>query len=66
MISENIKHHRTKLGLTQSELAEKINKTPTLITKIETNKANPSIKTLKSLAKALGVTVTELLDDKPV
>jgi transcriptional regulator with XRE-family HTH domain len=64
MIGENIKHHRIKLGLTQCELAEKINKTSTLITKIETNKANPSIKTLKDLSKALGVTVAELLDDR--
>ncbi|MBS4535169.1 helix-turn-helix transcriptional regulator [Clostridium sp. D2Q-14] len=64
MIGENIKHNRLKLGLTQSELAEKINKTSTLITKIETNKANPSIDTLMKIAKALGVTIAELLDEK--
>ena len=52
---------RFRLWLSQSALAERANLSRTYMTKLETGKGNPSIKTLAALAKALGVNITELL-----
>jgi transcriptional regulator with XRE-family HTH domain len=49
-------------GFTQVELAEKANVERTYLTKLETGKkVNPSLAILRRLAKALGVSVPELL-----
>ena len=57
-----LKALRKEKGLTQMGLAKKAIVTQTYIAKIESGaKGNPSLDTLKRLAKALGVPVTELL-----
>ena len=55
-----LKEARIEKGLTQKELAEKSNKSERQIIRIENGKGNPTIKTLKDIAKALNVTVGEL------
>jgi transcriptional regulator with XRE-family HTH domain len=57
-----IKALREDKGLSQKALADRIGVSDAYITMLETGKrANPSLKVLKKLAKALGVPVTELL-----
>jgi len=56
-----IKSLREKHGITQKALAEKINVSDKTISKWETNKGLPDIGIVEELAKALGVSLTELL-----
>jgi len=63
-MSEKIKTHRKKQGLTLKALAERVGCTDAYISQIETGKAVPSISILKKLASALDVQVRELLSDE--
>ena len=56
-----IKTLREKHGITRKALAEKINVSDKTISKWETNKGLPDIGIVEELAKALGVSLTELL-----
>ena len=53
---------RTPRG--QEELAEKAEITPTALSRIERNEAEPRPKTLRKLAEALGVSPAELIQGK--
>ncbi len=58
-----IKKLREQRGMSQRDLAERVNVSGAYIAMLETGKRNnPSLATLKRLAKALGVSVTELLN----
>jgi putative transcriptional regulator len=48
-------------GLTMKQVAEKANLSESVVCLIENGKRNPSLKTAKKLATALGVTVDELI-----
>lgn len=52
-----------KRKLSQRALAEKANMSQTYLCNVETGKADPSLSTLKRLAEALNVTVSELVKD---
>ena len=55
---------RLQKGLTQQQLAKKANgMSYTFLSNIERGKADPSLSTLKRLATALGVTVSELVQE---
>lgn len=57
-----IKHRRTELGLSQRALAKLVGVSDAYITQLETReRINPSLDVLKKLAKALKVTVAELV-----
>ena len=58
---KTIKELREKRKLTQKELAEKISVSDKIISKWETEKGLPDITTIEDLAKALGVSIAELL-----
>lgn len=45
---------RNSAGLTQQQLSDKIGINQAVLSRIETGKANPSVETLKKLAKGLG------------
>ena len=61
-IGENIKKHRTKLGLSQEDFAQKSGVKYTTLTKIETGVIKtPSVVIMGKIAKALGVSIEELL-----
>lgn len=47
-------------GITTEELAQKIGSNQPHISNIDTEKANPTLRMLKKIADALGVTVPEL------
>ena len=58
---KTIKELREKRKLTQKELAEKISVSDKTISKWETGKGLPDIAIIEELAKALGVSIAELL-----
>ena len=61
-IGENIKKHRTKLGLSQEDFAQKSGVKYTTLTKIETGVIKtPSVLMMEKIAKALGVSIENLL-----
>lgn len=57
---ERIKNARTKAGLTQVQLAEKIGTTAQNISQYERNIRNPKIETVFRIAKALGCNIADL------
>ena len=61
-ISENIKKLRSKLGLTQDDLAKKADIKYTTLMKVESGTVNkPSVQTMANIAKALGVSIEDMI-----
>jgi transcriptional regulator with XRE-family HTH domain len=61
-ISKNIKRLRAKLGLTQDDLAKKADIKYTTLMKVESGTVNkPSVQTMAKIAKALGVSIEDLI-----
>jgi len=61
-IQEKIKKHRNKLGISQDRLSKLADVAYNMIIKIESGaNTNPTIDTLTKIAKALGVSVDDLL-----
>ena len=56
-----IKLARMRTGITQAELASKLNVSVTAVSMWETGTTHPTVSKLKPLAEALGTTVDELL-----
>jgi len=59
-----LKQIRTSKGLTQRLLADKAKMSYTYLCNLEQGKADPSLSTLKRLAKALRIRVVELVRDE--
>ncbi|MGN0539871.1 MAG: helix-turn-helix domain-containing protein [Candidatus Fimenecus sp.] len=62
MIGQFISAKRKSLGMTQQELAEKLQITNKAVSKWETGDGLPDIQLLKPLSEVLGVTVDEILN----
>lgn len=62
MLGCKIKNCRIKKGLTQQTIADKVGVDVTTISKIENDKASPSLKTLLKIATVLDVEVEYLLN----
>lgn len=62
-ISTKIMVNRKKLGLSQTELAEKLNVSNKLISKWETGTSLPATEYLPKLCKALNIGINELLGE---
>jgi transcriptional regulator with XRE-family HTH domain len=62
-IGDRLKTLRIRRALTQQELAEKAGISKTALNRIELNKAEPHMSTLRKLAQALTVDPTELLGE---
>lgn len=60
-IGQKIKHARTKKGLTQKQLGEKLGSTQQMIAQYESGKHTPKIDTLNHIAEALDVSLADLL-----
>lgn len=60
-LGEKIKKYRQKLGLSQEQLAEKINVSRQAITKWENDSGIPDIDNLISLSKVMGISLDELV-----
>ncbi len=61
-ISDKIKQHRKRLGITQRELAEVLGVSVQAVSKWETGSGIPDVTALIPLAKELHITTDELLD----
>ena len=64
-MSEVITSRRKELGMTQKDLAEKLNITDKAVSKWERGVACPDTATIPKLAEILGVTIEELMTAKP-
>lgn len=60
MIGSRIREIRTKKGMTQEALAEKMGINPKFISSIERGKENPTLNTIINLADSLGVPIGEV------
>lgn len=63
-VSARIKRRRSKLGMTQTQLAKAAKLTPAAISQFESGARKPAFDTLSSLADALKVTTDYLLGKK--
>src|ERR671933_647536 len=54
-IGENLERLRLRAALSQIELAKKAGVTPAAVNRIERNRVEPQMRTVRKLAKALGV-----------
>jgi len=61
-IAENIKFYRKQLGMTQDELAQKLNGKKSLVSNYETGYSTPDIYTLCVLAEIFDVSLDELVE----
>lgn len=59
-LGNNLKAIRVGKNITQSDLADVLGVDKSFVSNIENGKNNPTLSTISSLAKALGVTVDEL------
>lgn len=63
-LGHNIRILRESHNMSQSELADAIGKTRSAISQFENEANEPSTETIRSIAKALDVSVSELIDRK--
>jgi len=64
LTGELIARRRRELGLSQTELAERLHVTDKAVSRWETGRGMPAIDSLEPLAKELGLSVSELLGGK--
>jgi transcriptional regulator with XRE-family HTH domain len=62
---ERIRQLRNEKGLSQAKLAVRADMDPATLNRLEQGKGNPNLKTLERVAEALGVEVTDLLENAP-
>jgi transcriptional regulator with XRE-family HTH domain len=62
-IGDRLRNLRIRRALTQQELAERAGISSNALNRIELNKAEPHMSTLRKLAKALDVDPTELIGE---
>lgn len=62
-IGDNIRKYRKKKNLTQKELGDIVRISNTYLSDMEIGRTNPSIKTLKRIAKGLEISYVDLLRD---
>jgi transcriptional regulator with XRE-family HTH domain len=62
-IGDTLKTLRVRRALTQQELADRAGVSSNALNRIELNKAEPHMSTLRKLAKALDVDPTELVGE---
>lgn len=64
IIADNIAYYRKELGLTQLELAEKLNYSDKAVSKWERAESYPDIATLVQLSNLFGISVDRLISNK--
>jgi len=60
---KQIRNARRRAGLTQKELGEKLNVSQSAIGQFENENSNPNLKTIRKIADALNIPISELVDD---
>ena len=64
VLGAKVRAARESAGLSQEQLAERINRTPETISNVERGKTMPAIETLQALCSALGLRLPELFTDE--
>jgi len=64
LVGDNVRHYRTKKGLSQEEYANLCGFSQQYLSGLEKGKRNPTIVTIYELAKALGVSHMDLLRER--
>jgi len=59
-IGVKLRHARMTLGMTLKEVADKANCSESMLSKVETDRANPSLSTLQRLATVLNINIAAL------
>ena len=62
-VGQRIRYNRNKFGLTQEQLAEKIDVSVPHISRIENGTSQPSLQVLVDLCNALDITIDGLMQD---
>jgi transcriptional regulator with XRE-family HTH domain len=60
----NIREYRIKLGLTQAQIAEKLNVGSNAVSQWETGTRSPNVRHIQMLAEVFGCSVDKLLGSK--
>lgn len=60
-LGKNLKRIRSAKGITQGDIVRKLGLGRGFISNIENGKANPTLSTITKIAKAIGVSVGELM-----
>lgn len=60
-LGENLKRIRIEKNISQTEIAKALDVDRSFVSNIENGKTNPTLSTITNLAKALGVSASELL-----
>ena len=60
-LGNNLKKIRTKKSISQGDIARALNVARSFVSDIENGKRNPTLATITKLAKAIGVSTSELL-----
>jgi transcriptional regulator with XRE-family HTH domain len=63
-IGANVRRRRLALGLTLDQLADASGVSPTMLSEVERSVKNPTVKLAYQIARALGCSLTDLLDDE--
>ncbi len=66
MLAENRLRKSSARGMTLDELAAAVERAPSQLSMIETGKREPKLTLLRTIAKALGATVDQLLEAEPL
>ncbi len=64
-IGANVRQRRRALGLSLEALAEASGVSSTMLSEVERSRKNPTVKLAYQIARALGCSLTDLLDDAP-
>jgi len=60
-LGKNLKRIRTAKGISQGEISRKLEVDKSFVSNIENGKTNPTLSTIAKIAKAIGVSVGELM-----
>ncbi len=60
-LGKNLKKIRTKKGISQGDIARALDVSRGYISNIENGKTNPTLATISRLAKAVGISIDELM-----
>ncbi|MFA5780612.1 MAG: helix-turn-helix transcriptional regulator [Elusimicrobiota bacterium] len=61
-LGQNLKRIRTEKGLSQGDIMKTLGMPKSFISNIENGKTNPTLSTITKLAKAMGVSVGDLIN----
>lgn len=65
-LAKIIRTRRLDMGLSQEQLAEKIDKSTSFIGQVERGECFPKFETLQALVACLGIDANELFTDRPI